>query len=359
LFSLCSFQNTVYNTQMSDVTHKFLEHIFFFAILGTSAYFVWQLFLPFVGALSLAAIIVVICNPLYEGILKRLPNNNKSIAALGALAFVVVAIVVPLGILTSLILSEAISIYTLFNATDHASLFDSLTQFESIIQTFIPTFTLDVATVVQQTASFFVEHLVSLFAGTASTIFLFFLSLIASYYFFKDGKHFTTYLIQLSPLKDADDARILARLATAVRSVALGTVSVAIIQGTLTALGLTLFGFDRAILWGCVAAIGALVPGIGTAIVFIPAVGFLLYSGAYLSALLLGIWGAIAVGLIDNLIGPYVMSRGNNVHPFLILLSVLGGIPLFGPLGFILGPVILSLFMVLLELYHHHIKKGE
>lgn len=342
---------------MSDTTHKFLEHIFFYVILGASAYFVWQLFLPFIGALSLAAIIVIICNPLYEGILKRLPKKNKSIAALGALSFVVMAIVVPLGILTSLILSEAVSIYALFNSTDNTSFFYSLTKFESIIQTFIPTFQLDVANIVQQAASFFVENLVSLFTGTASTIFLFFLSIIASYYFFKDGKHFTTYLIKLSPLRDADDERILSRLATAVRSVALGSVSVAIIQGVLTAVGLTLFGFDRAILLGCVAAIGALVPGVGTAVVFIPAVGFLIYTGAYVPALLLGVWGALAVGLIDNLVGPYIVSRGNKVHPFLILLSVLGGILLFGPLGFILGPVILSLFIVLLELYNEHIKK--
>ncbi len=211
--------------------------------------------------------------------------------------------------------------------------------------------------VVQQTARFIVDHLVSLFAGTASTIFLFFIALFACYYFFKDGKYFTTYLIKLSPLKDVDDQLILTRLALAVRSVALGTVTVAIVQGILTAIGLSVVGFDRAILLGCVAAIGALVPGVGTAIVIIPSVIYLVISGQHFLAIGLGVWGLIAVGFIDNLLGPYMMSKGNNLHPFLILLSVLGGLSLFGPLGFILGPVILSFFLVLLELYHQYIKR--
>ncbi len=296
---------------------------------------------------------------MHEWILRKLPNHNQTIGALISLLIVIVVVVLPFSILASFILREALSIYTLFNSANSVSFIGTLSQIEQYIQTFIPTFTFDMASVVQQTAGFIVNHLVNIFAGTASTIFLSFIALIASYYFFKDGRQFTMYIIQLSPLKDIEDERILNRLATAVRSVALGTVSVAILQGILTSVGLTFFGFDRAILWGCVAAIGALVPGVGTAIVFIPSVIYLLYTGAHLGALGVALWGIIAVGLIDNFVGPYVMSKRNNVHPFLILLSVLGGISLFGPIGFILGPVVLSFFIVLLELYHVHVKKEE
>lgn len=344
---------------MSSTARKFLEHIFFFGILTGSAYLVWKLFLPFMGALALAAIIVTICYPLHERILRKLTPARAGLAAFISLMIVFLIIVIPLAVLSSFILREALSIYKIFNSAEHITFVSSLTKIETSIQAFIPEFTFDAASIVQQTAGFIVDRIVSIFTGTASTIFLLFIALFAAYYFFKDGKHFTSYLIKLSPLKDVDDAHILSRLATAVRSVALGTVTVAILQGFLTAIGLTLFGFDRAILWGCLAAIGALVPGIGTSIVFIPAVIYLLYTGAQLHALWLGLWGVFAVGLIDNMVGPYVMSRGNNVHPFLVLLSVLGGIASFGPIGFILGPVILSLFLVLLELYHVHIKKNE
>jgi predicted PurR-regulated permease PerM len=344
---------------MSISTQKTIEHVFFFGILGASAFLVWHLFMPFVGALALAAIVVTVCYPVHERILLKVPKRNPTLAAFTSLAFVITAVVLPIGILSSLILHEAVSVYALINATEDIAFLNTIASVELVIQKVLPNFTFDVAVMIQQAATFIVNHFVTIFTSTASTLFMFFISLIAMFYFFRDGRYFTTYLIKLSPLRDSYDEKIIARLARAVRAIALGTVFVAMVQGVLTAIGLTLFGFDRAILWGCVAAIGALVPGVGTAIVFIPAVVYLLMTGAQLPALLVAIWGILAVGLIDNLLGPYVMSRGNKVHPFLILLAVLGGIVTFGPLGFILGPVILSLFLVLLEIYHTHIKDSQ
>jgi predicted PurR-regulated permease PerM len=342
---------------MSVGTQKLVENIFFFVLFAGSAYLVWKLFTPFVGALALAAIVVTVCYPVHERIVRRTPGQNKTFGAFLSLFFVTIAIVTPLAVIASLIFREALSVYTIINSSERISFINSVTSIEALVQKVIPNFSLDIAEVIQQTANFVVSHFVGFFTATASTLFLFFIALIATFYFFRDGKVFTTYLIQLSPLQDDYDVQILSRLAIAVRSVALGTVFVAMMQGILTAIGLSLFGFDRAILWGCVAAIGALVPGVGTSIVFLPAIMYSLYVGHESTALFLFMWGALAVGLIDNFLGPYVMSRGHNTHPFLILLSVLGGISLFGPIGFILGPVILSLFLVLLQIYHARFKE--
>jgi predicted PurR-regulated permease PerM len=320
---------------------------------------VWKLFAPFGGALALAAIIVTICYPLYERILKLVPKGNKTVASLLAVLAVICIVVVPLFVLGTFLLREALSVYSLVGSTSQVSFGDSVRHIETIAQRFIPGFSLDIESYVKQTASFVASHLVSIFAGTASTIFLFFLALIASFYFFRDGKEFTKYLVEVSPLKDGQDSLILRRVATAVRSVALGTVLVALIQGTLTGIGLAFFGFDRAILWGCVAAIGALIPGVGTTIVFVPSVIYLIVTGSHLAASGVALWGVLAVGIIDNMVGPYFMSRGNPLHPFLILLSVLGGIALFGPIGFILGPVIISFFTVLIELYGQQLRDKQ
>ena len=336
---------------------KIISEVFFFVLLLASAYLVWQLFIPFLGALALAAIVTTICYPLHLRFHKRFKNANPGIIAFISVLAVLFVVVLPILLLSYFILGEAVSIYALFNSPNASGFITSVSKLETFTQNFVPGFTIDMANVVQQTAQFFVEHLLAIFASTASTFFLFFIALIAMYYFFKDGDYFTKYLIRLSPLQDVEDQQILHRLAVAVRSVAIGTVSVAIIQGILTSIGLSLVGFDRAILWGSIAAVGALVPGVGTAIVLIPSVVYLAFIGAHLYAVLLAVWGIFAVGLIDNLIGPYLMSRGNKVHQFLILLSVLGGIAKFGPIGFILGPVIISLFLVLVELYHAHTKR--
>jgi len=337
-------------------TLSFVQNTFFFGLLFVASFLMWKLLAPFWGVLALAAIVVTICYPMHQRIRKHIYKNNATLASFVSLIVVIGLIVFPLTIIGSLLLREAVSVYAMFNTSSYTSFTTALGELEAVVRTFVPEFTLDIGGIVAQVANFIASHLVSLFAGTASTIFYFMLSLIATFYFFRDGSTITKYLVKLSPLKDGEDSLILDRLATSVRSVALGTVLVALIQGVLTSVGLWLFGFDRAILWGVIAAIGALVPGVGTAVVFVPAIIYLIVTGSYVMAGGVAVWALCAVGLIDNILGPYLMSRGNPLHPFIILLSVLGGMALLGPVGFILGPVIASLFTVLVELFASHVK---
>jgi len=97
--------------------------------------------------------------------------------------------------------------------------------------------------------------------------------------------------------------------------------------------------------------VAALVPTLGTSLVLIPVIAYLLISGQTMAALGMAIWGAIAVGLIDNLLGPKLMQYGTNVHPLLILLSVIGGISVFGVIGFLVGPIVLGFLYALLDVY--------
>lgn len=340
------------------VIERVVENVFFFGFMAVVAYLVWQMFLPFVSALALSAMIVTICYPVHRKILAHTPKHSESLAALISTLLVLIVVIIPLVILSSILISEALSIYKILGDTQY-TFAQSIGHLESTLQRIVPGLDINITAYMRQGAALLASNLGAIFAGTASTIFLFFIAMIGSFYFFRDGCSFTQALVRISPLPDDRDELILARLATAVRSVVTGTVLVAIIQGTLTAIGMTIFGFDRAILLGVFAGFGALIPGVGTSVVFIPSVIYLLFIGEYFNAIGLTIWGTLAVGLIDNLLGPYFMSRGNRVHPFLILLSVLGGITLFGPIGFMVGPVIVSLFLVLLELYGQHIANKQ
>jgi len=337
------------------IINRIVEYSFFFGLLVLVGYLVWAIMAPFVSALALSAIIVTICYPMYERVLKAVPGNNKTIAALLTTFAVLLIVILPLTLLTRTLLNEAVDVYRLVNNSQNGGIEASLQNVETTINVFFPSFQLDISEYLKQITAFVADNLGAIFAGTASTLLSVFIAIIGSFYFFRDGQYFTKQLINISPLPNDQDELILKRLATAVRSVATGTVLVALIQGALTAFGLWWFGFERAILWGTIAAFGALIPGVGTSIVFIPIIAFLVIYGAYLKAVLVFAWAALAVGLIDNFLGPYLMSRGNTMHPFVILLSVLGGIALFGPIGFIVGPVILSFFIVLLELYSVHI----
>lgn len=345
--------NAGYNIFMK--ISRVVEYGFFFILLGVSAYMVWLIFQPFVSALALSAIIVTICYPLYKRIRAITPKKSKSLAALSTTILVLVVIVIPLAILSSMIAREVISFYDMLSAGQQLSIESGFDNIESVIAGFIPGFELNITEQLQEIVAWFTGNLAAIFAGTVSTLFTFMIAMIGSFYFFRDGKDFLELIVKISPLPDHEDKIIFKRMALAVRGVAVGTLLVAIVQGVLVALGFAVVGIDRVVLWGTVTAVLAVIPGIGTGFVTFPAIFYLLYNGQLVAGIALTIWSVFVVGLIDNILGPYLMSRGNPMHPFIILISVLGGLALFGPVGFIVGPVIVTLFLVLLEIYSQYI----
>jgi predicted PurR-regulated permease PerM len=155
----------------------------------------------------------------------------------------------------------------------------------------------------------------------------------------------------LSPLPDKYDSRVIQRLHDAINSVVRGALLIALIQGIVSGVGLSIFGVPNAVLWGSLAVIAALIPYVGTAAVITPAVVYLFLIDRTGAAIGLAIWGVVAVGLMDNFLGPRLVNRGIKLHPVVILLAVLGGLVFFGPLGYILGPLVVSLLFALLDIY--------
>jgi predicted PurR-regulated permease PerM len=338
---------------------RVIEYVFFFALLGLAGYMVWQMMAPFVSALALAAIIVVICYPMYEKILPLMPKQSKNIAAFVSTLIVMFVIVLPLVILSSFLAREIIGFVQTVESGDQQFFEQGRVALEQVANRFFPEFEFNLSNSVSQGTQWFAGNLPAIFAGTLSTIVSFFIALIGSFYFFRDGRELMQLVIKASPLPDKEDRYIFSRLATAVRAVVTGTVSIALIQGLLAAFGFTIFGIEQAVLLGSLTAIVALIPGIGTPFITIPVVLYLFVSGDLTNAFGLLIWSIVIVSLVDNLVGPYLIGRGNNMHPFIILIAVLGGLIYFGPIGFIVGPVIVTLFMSLLELYHLYIVKEQ
>lgn len=338
---------------------RVVEYAFFFVILAGAGYLVWQVLSPFVTALALSVIIVTICYPLYERIQARVYKRNKSLAAGLTTLLVVFIVVLPLVLISSLFVKELVSFYQTLGAGQELTIEKYVLSLESAVQVYLPGFELNLTEQIRQSAEWLARNIGAIFAGTVSTIFMVLISLIGSFYFFRDGREFLKIAIKISPLPDSDDEIIFSRLAKAVRSVATGTVLISLIQGVLAAVGFAIFGIDRAVLWGAVAAVLAMIPGFGTFTVMVPGIIFLSLTGAPTAAIGLTIWTVVTVIVVDNILGPHLMSRGNNLHPFIMLTSVLGGISTFGPIGFIVGPVIVTLFIVLLEVYNQYIAKDK
>lgn len=338
---------------------KIIEHVFFFGLLALATYLVWQIIYPFVSALVLSSIVATVCYPFYLRILNWIPGKRRSLAAFLATLIVFLIVIIPLGVIGYLLFLEAATFYVSLSTGATLSLSGPLHFVEELISRYLPNFSMNLTQYAQQGAGWLASSIGAVFASAASTALLLFIAFVGLYYLFRDGARLVRTMIRLSPLPDSADVEIIGKLTRSVRSVVLGSLAVGLIQGTLTAIGFTIFGVPQAVLWGTVAAIAALIPAVGTSLVIIPGIIFLIISGDYISATGLAVWGVVIVGLVDNVVGPHLVSRGSTLHPFLVLLSALGGLSLFGPIGFILGPVIMSFFIALLSLYETHISVRE
>jgi predicted PurR-regulated permease PerM len=135
-----------------------------------------------------------------------------------------------------------------------------------------------------------------------------------------------------------------------------GSFLTALVQGVIATIGFFIFGVPVPLLWGLFTVLAALVPTIGTALSLVPAVIYLLVTGETGNAIGLAIWGAVAVGLVDNFVGPKIVGSRTQLHPVLVLLSVLGGIQVFGLLGFLIGPIVMAIFVALIDMYRTDFK---
>lgn len=220
-------------------------------------------------------------------------------------------------------------------------------------------FQIDIGHYVREGLGGIVQNLGAFFSSVVRGAFMMFIFLVSLYFMLKDGGKLESYIIELSPLRDKDDEFIVQRLKLAVAAVVKGSLSVGIIQGLLTGLGFAIFGMPNPVLWGSVAAVAALVPGIGTALVLLPAILYLFFSGHTGASIGLAIWGATAVGLIDNFLGPKIIGKGIQLHPLAAFFAVVGGLAFFGPMGFLLGPLAVSLCLALIEIYFSLRHKGN
>jgi len=330
------------------------EFYFLLALLFGIFAVTFFIFKPFVYALILAVVFATVFRPVHKKILVMTGGKGALSSFLTTLC-VLVVIIVPFSFLAVQIFQEATSLYSSLVVDGEASVFSQ--SISATIQGLIDTsrmpieFSTDINEHLKQGLSWLLNHFGPLFANVAKMAIGTFVFLAALYYLFKDGHILKNSLVALSPLQDVHDETIFSKLILAINSVVKGSLAVAIIQGILTSIGFSIFGVPHAVLWGSIAAITALIPGVGTALVILPAILYLFFTGEVFLALGLFLWGMIAVGLVDNFLGPKLVERGVRLHPFLILLSILGGISFFGPLGFLLGPLVLSLLFALLEIY--------
>jgi predicted PurR-regulated permease PerM len=196
-------------------------------------------------------------------------------------------------------------------------------------------------------ASFVVARLKDFTKSSLNIVVQAALMFYAMYFFLMDGPHLLKITTEYLPLSKTERAQLIERFAAVSIATIKSTVVIGFVQGLLGGAGFAVAGVPGAAFWGAIMIVLAMIPGIGTAIIWIPAAGYLLLLGRYTTFVIFALYFILVVGLVDNFLRPRLVGQGAQMHELLVLLSTLGGLMAFGLVGFIIGPVIASLFITL------------
>lgn len=322
-----------------DVTRVPPSRRFLLALLLLLLGIAFFLVKPYLGALVLALLFGFLLHPLQRRLAPLVRWRTLSASIL--LLALTVAIVLPLVFIGQQLLEEAMGVARIVQQPGAlegyaANVLSRLGLPEERLAPTVGTAFERVASVIQ---GFVIEALASLPHGIASAIVFYFVLFFA----LRDGEEWLDLVGRLTPLQPDAKGELFALVGQRVRAITLGTFLVGVIQGVSAGLGWWFFGFPAPVFWGFVMTVIAVLPFGAPFLVMVPAGIFALATGNLFGGIGILVWAAVIVGLIDDVVRPWVVGRQAGVHPAIILVGTLGGLQLFGIAGFLLGPLLLSM----------------
>ena len=175
--------------------------------------------------------------------------------------------------------------------------------------------------------------------------------LYSMFFFLMGGREILDQVMRLFPLEATDKDLLLDKFVSVSRATIKGTLIIGIVQGGLAGLAFAVVGIKGAVFWSAIMAVLSIIPGIGTALVWVPAVGYLFATGQTIPAIGLLLWCAVVVGTADNVLRPLLVGKDTEMPDLMVMLSTFGGLALFGAIGLVIGPVIAALFLTMWRIY--------
>jgi predicted PurR-regulated permease PerM len=313
----------------------------------------------FVITLLLAGIFAGILNKLIYQRLLSLFRERKVLSSICTLLIFVLVIVVPLTLFVGILANQALSIsksaapWIEEQISQPDKLYERFRNMPGIeyVEPYRDEILTRLATIAGNIGNFVARGLSAATTGTVAFLFQFFIFLYAMFFFLMDGDAALRKILYYLPLSDKDEARMMDKFVSVSSATIKGTLVIGIIQGGMAGIGLWVAGVGGAVFWGTIMVVLSIIPGIGTALVWVPAAVYLAAVGKLTNAVGLALYCGLIVGSVDNILRPRLVGRDVKMHDLMILISTLGGIFLFGVVGFILGPIIAALFLTVWEIY--------
>lgn len=343
------------------VTSPILEHNAFLALMVmVSAAFVWIL-LPFSGAVFWGAVIAIVFMPVYAGLLRRW-KGRRTLAALATLFIIVLMVVLPLTLLTGMLVKEGAALYQRVQSGET----DFVRYFEQVVAV-LPTWLHDlldhfgvadfkelqarVTDAVGRGSQAIATYVYSMGQNALDFVIGFFVMLYLAFFLLRDGTALSRRIRAAVPLAPAHRQHLAAKFITVIRATVKGNILVAAAQGALGGLAFWFFGIKGALLWAVLMGFLSLLPAIGAGLIWLPVAIYFLVTGAIWQGVTLIAYGVLVIGLVDNVLRPILVGKDTQMPDYLVLISTIGGMAVFGINGFVIGPVIAAMFIAVWDIF--------
>jgi predicted PurR-regulated permease PerM len=326
-------------------------------VFAATAAFLWIL-RSFVMTILLAAVLSGLFYPLYAELASAF-RGRRALASAFTLVLMLLVVVGPLTAILGVVVNQALRVTQsirpvvqqliaeptyLGQQLERIPGFERLGPYREQILT-------SAGELVGAVGSFLVGSLTDTTRGTVTFVFHFFILLYTMFFFLMDGPRMLTSVFDHVPLRGAEKQQVKDRFVSMTRATIKGTIVIGIIQGSLSGLAFWIVGIPDALFWTVVMAVLSILPVVGGALVWVPACIFLLATGQVWQGVLLAAFCSLIVGSVDNVLRPRLVGRDTKMHDLMILFSTLGGLIAFGPVGFIIGPILAGLFVTSWEIF--------
>ncbi len=322
--------------------------------------FGWIL-LPFYGAVFWGAVLAIIFAPLHRRMLLVM-NQRRNLAAFTTLLLCLIIVILPFILLTASLLQEGLAIYERIRSGE----LNFGAYFQQIMNALPPwvvnlldNLGLSDISEIRDTLSnsalqgsqLIASEALNFGQNTFGFIISFSIMLYLLFFLLRDGTILSAKISKAIPLSLEHKRHLLSKFATVVRATVKGNIAVAAIQGALGGAIFSFLGIQGALLWGVVMAILSLLPAVGAALIWAPVAVYFLLTGSVWQGITLICFGVFVIGLVDNLLRPILVGRDTKIPDYVVLISTLGGLMLFGLNGFVIGPVIAALFIAAWDIF--------
>lgn len=318
---------------------------------------------PFLQSIFIAALFAALFSPLYRAILNKV-GERRALASALTMLIVLFFVFVPVSLLLGTVTAQAVEIAKTATPWIKQQLGSPgmITEtleglpFYSLIEPYRELALERLGDLAGLMSSWAVNGLQSATLGTLNALLSILIVLYTMFFFLIEGDRLLYYMLYYLPLDDKDEKKLLHRFTSVTRATIKGTAVIGVLQGALAGTALYLAGIPSSLFWAMAMMLLSVVPGVGTALVWVPAVIYLFVGGQYVEAISVALFCGFVVGSIDNLLRPKLVGNDTQMHELMIFFSTLGGLVMFGFTGFIIGPIIAALFITLWELYGDEFK---